>query len=80
MIGAFAEFHVLQVIDIPRQAEVDPRAFEHCPLLEGTLEEHGTGTSTWLLPGTSIDCIKSRFDIDTLPIHQSCYKLNNDTK
>ena len=55
----------MQVIDIPRQAEVDPDAFDNCPLLSTTLEEHGT------------DCMKGRFD--ALPIHQTCYKLNNTT-
>jgi hypothetical protein len=55
----------LQVIDIPHQAEVHPDAFMNCPLLSTTLEEHGT------------DCMKGRFN--ALPIHQSCYKLNNNT-
>jgi hypothetical protein len=64
-IGAFAKCHVLQIIDIPRQAEVNPDAFEHCPLLNRALEECGT------------DCIQGRFD--ALPIHQTCYNFNNDT-
>ena len=63
--SAFAWCPVLQVIDIPRQAAVRPRAFDTCPLLSTTLEEHST------------DCIKGRFD--ALPIHQSCYKLNDAT-
>jgi hypothetical protein len=60
---AFAKCRVLHVIDIPRQAEVDPHAFKDCRLLITTLEEHGT------------DSIKGRFD--ALPIHQACYKFNN---
>jgi hypothetical protein len=55
----------LQIIDIPRQAEVRPDAFDDCPLLSTTLEEHGA------------DSMKGRFD--ALPIHQSCYKVNNNT-
>jgi hypothetical protein len=62
---AFYWCHVLQVIDIPRQAEVAPDAFKNCHLLSTTLEEHGA------------DCMKGRFN--ALPIHQSCYKLNNNT-
>ena len=63
--SAFNGCHVLQVIDIPHQAEVHPDAFMNCPLLSTTLEEHGT------------DSMKGRFD--TLPIHQTCYKLNDTT-
>ena len=55
----------MQIIYIPHQAEVDPNAFIICPLLSTTLEEHGA------------DCMNSRFD--ELPIHQTCYKLNNNT-
>ena len=55
----------MQVIDIPHRAEVRPRAFNNCPLLSTTLEEHGT------------DFMKGRFN--ALPIHQSCYKLNDTT-
>jgi hypothetical protein len=62
---AFWECPVLQVIDIPHQAVVDPAAFDDCPLLRTTLEEHGA------------DCMKDRFD--ELPIHQICYKFNNNT-
>ena len=62
---AFARCPVLQVIDIPHQAEVDPTAFNNCHLLSTTLEEHGA------------DSIKGRFD--ALPIHQTCYKLNDTT-
>jgi hypothetical protein len=62
---AFERCPVLQVIDIPRQAIVNPTAFKNCHLLSTTLEEHGT------------DCLKGRFD--ALPIHQPCYKLNNTT-
>ena len=54
-----------RIVDIPRQAIVNPTAFKNCHLLSTTLEEHGT------------DCLKGRFD--ALPIHQSCYKLNNTT-
>jgi hypothetical protein len=61
--GAIAWCPVLQIIDIPHQAEVDPRAFDTCPLLRTTLEEHGA------------DSIKGRFD--ALPIHQACYKPND---
>ena len=61
--GAIAWCPVLQVIDIPRQAEVDPHAFEDCHLLNRILEEHGT------------DSMKGRFD--ALPIHQTCYKPND---
>jgi hypothetical protein len=64
---SFACCPVLQVIDIPHQAVVHPDAFEKSHLLSTTLEEHGTGT----------DCMKGRFD--TLPIHQICYKLNDNT-
>ena len=63
--GAFEGCPVLQVIDIPRQAAVNPNTFYDCKLLSTTLEEHGT------------DRIKDRFD--ALPIHQTCYKLNNNT-
>jgi hypothetical protein len=62
---AFLGCSVLQVIDIPIQAVVHPDAFHSCPLLSTTLDEHGT------------DCMKGRFD--ALPIHQTCYKLNNNT-
>jgi hypothetical protein len=62
---AFGWCHVLQVIDIPHQAEVYPHNFKNCPLLSTTLEEHGA------------DCIKGRFD--ELPIHQTCYKFNDTT-
>ena len=63
--GAIAWCPVLQVIDIPRQAVVDPDVFNNCKLLSTTLEEHGA------------DCIKGRFD--ELPIHQTCYKFNDTT-
>ena len=61
---AFYECPVLQVIDFLHQNEVHPHAFDTCPLLRTTLEEHGT------------DYMKGR--VDALPIHQSCYKLNNN--
>ena len=63
--GAFARCLVLQIIDIPHQAEVDPDAFDTCPLLQRTLEAHGT------------DCMKGRFD--ALPIHHTCYNFNKNT-
>ena len=62
---AFYRCLLLQVIDIPIQAEVRPRAFNDCPLLSTTLEEHGT------------DCMKGRYD--ALPIHQTCYNYNKNT-
>ena len=55
----------MQVIDIPHQSVVDPDTFEDYKLLSTTLEEHGA------------DGMKGRFD--ALPIHQSCYKLNDTT-
>ena len=61
--GAFGSCLLLQVIDIPHQAEVDPHAFKNCPLLSTTLEEHGA------------DSMKGRFD--ALPIHQTCYYNKN---
>ena len=63
--GAIAWCPFLQVIDIPRQAEVHPTAFENSHLLSTTLEEHGA------------DSMKGRFD--ALPIHQACYNFNNST-
>ena len=62
---SFAWCLVLHVIVIPHQAEVHPDTFQHCPFLRTILEEHGA------------DSMKGRFD--ALPIHQACYKLNNDT-
>jgi hypothetical protein len=68
---AFENCPVLQVIDIPHQAEVyyddyvDRYVFDGCKLLSTTLEKHGT------------DGMKGRFD--ALPIHQTCYNFNNDT-
>ena len=64
-VYAFARCRVLQVIDVPHRAVVDPNAFKLCRLLQGTLTENGA------------DCIKGRFD--ELPIHQLCYKFNNST-
>jgi hypothetical protein len=61
---SFAWCPVLQIIDIPRQAEVHPDAFFSCNLLITILEEHGT------------DSMKGRFD--ELPIHQTCYNFNNN--
>jgi hypothetical protein len=61
----FAKCRVLQVIDIPHQAVVGALVFEDCHLLRTTLDEHGT------------DFMKGRFN--ALPIHQSCYKLNDTT-
>ena len=63
--NAFDSCHILQIIDIPHQAIVRPRAFDYCHLLSTILEDHGP------------DYIKGRFD--ALPIHQTCYKLNNNT-
>jgi hypothetical protein len=63
---AFGWCPVLQIIENPHQAEVDSDALKGCPLLSNTLEEHGT------------DCLKGRFD--ELPIHQTCCKLNNNTR
>ena len=62
---AFDWCHVLQVIDIPHQAVVDPDTFEDCKLLSMILEEHGA------------ESMKGRFD--ALPIHQTCYKFNDTT-
>jgi hypothetical protein len=62
--NAFGWCYVLQVIDIPLQAVVDPDAFENSHLLSTTLEAHGT------------NCMKGRFD--ALPIHQACYNFNNN--
>ena len=61
----FALCPVLQVIDIPHQAEGHPDAFNDCKLLSTILEEHGT------------DCIKGRFD--ELSIHQTCYNFKDTT-
>ena len=63
--SAFARCPVLQVIDIPRQAEVDPHAFEYCQLLQRTLQLHDT------------DSMKGRFD--ALAIHHTCYNFNKNT-
>ena len=66
---AFDSCLVLQVIDISHQAVsyywVSYNIFNNCHLLSTTLEEYGK------------DCMKGRFD--ELPIHQACYKLNEDT-
>jgi hypothetical protein len=58
----------LQVIDNPHKTEVESDAFFDCPLLSTILEEHGTVAS---------DRMRGRFD--ELPIHQTCYNLNNNT-
>ena len=55
---AFVGSPVLQVIEIPHEAEVHPDAFCNTKLLRTTLKAHGT------------DCLKGRFD--ELPIHQTC--------